>query len=108
MRADGEVVQLATSWLPASIAGGTRIEQVDTGDGGTYARLEELGHRLVRFIEIPRARRATAEEAAHLSIPLGAPVMQVTRIASTEEGSVEVTRMVMDGDRYELVYGIDA
>lgn len=51
MRADGLVVQLAVSRLPRELTSGTAIEQVDTGSGGTYARLEEGGHRLASFTD---------------------------------------------------------
>lgn len=114
MRADGTVVQLATSYLPASIAGDTAIEETDTGPGGTYARLEEAGHTLARFTEAVRARRVTADEAALLQLPVGAPVLQVVRVAYGLHGPggevrpVEVNVMVLHPDQYELIYGIEA
>jgi GntR family transcriptional regulator len=107
MRADGTVVQLATSYLPADVAGGTAIEETDTGPGGTYARLEEAGHRLTHFVETVGARRATADEAALLQVPVGAPVLQVVRVAHAAR-PVEVNVMVLRSDEYELVYEIDA
>lgn len=111
MRADGTVVQLATSYLPASIAGGTRIEETDTGEGGTYARLEEAGHRLTRFTEAVSARRVSADEAALLQVDVGAPVLGVTRVAyaGPKRGRpVEVNLMTLRADLYELVYDLPA
>lgn len=109
MRADGTVVQLATSYLPADIAGGTQIEETDTGPGGAYARLEELGHRLSHFAEAVSSRRATASEAALLQIDVGAPVLAVVRVAYADGGRpVEANWMVLNGELYELVYQIDA
>lgn len=108
MRADGEVVQLAVSWLPVDVAGGTVLEQVDTGSGGTYARLPELGFPLTQFSEATSAPRATADEAAHLGLTTGERALQVVRIAYSGDRAVEVNRMLMRPDRYELVYGIPA
>jgi len=47
---DDKPVLISVSWLPAVIAGGTQIEQPDTGPGGTYARLAEAGHAPDRFL----------------------------------------------------------
>lgn len=107
MRADGTVVQLATSYLPADVAGGTAIEETDTGPGGTYARLEEAGHALTRFVESVSSRRATAAEAALLQLPVGEPVLHVVRVAYAAR-PVEVNLMVLRADEYELVYEIPA
>src|SRR3954451_11116743 len=38
---DGLPVELALSYIPAVIARGTKIAELDTGPGGVYARLEE-------------------------------------------------------------------
>jgi GntR family transcriptional regulator len=109
MRADGKVVQLATSFLPVQIAGGSQIEQADTGPGGTYARLAELGHAPDRFTEAVSARRAAADEAPLLQVAVGAPVLAVTRVAYDASGhAVEVNRMILHADLYELIYQIDA
>jgi len=39
------------SYIPAAFAQNTKIELVDTGPGGIYARLEDAGHILARFTE---------------------------------------------------------
>lgn len=108
MSADGVPVQLATSRLPRAITRGSRVEQENTGPGGTHARLEELGHRLDRAVETVAARPATVEEADLLRLQPGAPVVEVERVVFTVDGApVEVNRMVMTGERYQLVYEID-
>lgn len=102
-------VQLATSWLPIDIARGTRIMHTDTGPGGTYARLAELGHTPARFTEELRARMPTAEETDRLVLPPGTPVLQVVRLAFNEAGRcVEVNRMILDGAAYVLDYSFHA
>jgi GntR family transcriptional regulator len=109
MRADGQVVQVAASHLPADVAGGTRIEEPDTGPGGTYARLGELGHEPSRFTEAVSARRSSVAEADLLQVAPGTPVLQVVRIAYDGAGRpVEATTMVLSAAQYELVYEIDA
>lgn len=109
MSADDAPVQLAVSRLPRSITAGTRIEEVDTGHGGMYGVLEEVGHRLDHFAEYVSSRPATAAEGDQLRLAPGAPVLDVTRIAFDTDGTpVEVNSMVLAGERYELVYEIDA
>jgi GntR family transcriptional regulator len=109
MLADGQPVQLATSYLPLQLVEGTQIEQVDTGPGGTYARLEELGHRLGRFQEDVSARMPLPDEARALRLGAGMPVIRVVRTAFDEQGDpVEVNDMVLAADRYELTYVLPA
>lgn len=109
MLADGQPVQLATSYLPLQLVEGTQIEQADTGTGGTYARLEELGHRLGRFQEDLSARMPLPDEARALRIGAGVPVIRVVRTAFDQQGvPVEVNEMVLAADRYELTYMMPA
>jgi GntR family transcriptional regulator len=108
MRADGLAVMIAVSRLPRSVTRGTAIEEVDTGPGGAYARLEESGHRLDHFEEIVSARMPTPEEASILQLSSGVPVIRVTRVAYAADRAVEVNDMTMAGDRYELIYHIPA
>ena len=107
MHADGVPVQLATSRLPRAITRGTRIEQKDTGEGGSYARLEDAGYTL-RGVEHVTGRPATADESTALRLQPGAPVLEVVRTVYAEDDTpLEVNRMVLAAERYELVYEID-
>ncbi|KPM55675.1 hypothetical protein ACG83_10320 [Frankia sp. R43] len=109
MYGDDTPMQLATSYFPADIARGTPIEQRDTGHGGVYARLEEMGHHLVTpFVERVGARAPSREEREWFGLAQGVPLLTVTRIARTAERPVEVNRMLMRADYYELVYEIPA
>lgn len=102
---DGEPVQIATSYLPAALAGGTRIAEPDTGSGGIYARLAELGAEPVHFTEELRARMPEPDEAEALALPPGTPVIEILRVALTSEGEpVEVNRMLLDAGSYVLDY----
>lgn len=50
---DDKPVQLSTSYYPEALVSGSAITEVDTGEGGAYARLKELGHEPTRFRDIP-------------------------------------------------------
>ncbi|WP_284746465.1 GntR family transcriptional regulator [Amycolatopsis sp. RTGN1] len=105
MRADGLVVQLAVSRLPRTLTRDTAIEQVDTGPGGAYARLEEAEHRIGSFAEHVGARMPTPDEASLMQLAVGVPVITVTRVAFGENGTpLEMNDMVLAADRYELSY----
>jgi GntR family transcriptional regulator len=105
MRADGAVVQLAVSRLPRRFTTGSAIEQVDTGPGGTYARLEEAGHVIGSYAEHVGARMPTPDEASALQLGQGVPVVTVTRVAYRDDGvPLEMNDMVLSADRYELSY----
>jgi GntR family transcriptional regulator len=106
---DGKAVLLSRSWLPAAIAAGTPIAQPDTGPGGTYARLADLGHAPARFREDLRSRMPTPDEADRLDIAPGTPVIDVIRIAVDANNSpVEVNEMTADASAYVFRYEFSA
>jgi GntR family transcriptional regulator len=108
MRADGLPVQLAVSRLPRELTRDTAIEDIDTGSGGVYARLEETGRKLDHFDETVAARMPTQEERTLLHLAPGTPVITVTRVAHTNDRPVEVNDMVLAADRYQLSYRFPA
>jgi GntR family transcriptional regulator len=102
-------VELASSYVPASIAKGTQIEQSDTGPGGIYARIEEAGHVLAEFSEEVAARMPTPEERRRLCLSSGTPVITVRRIAFDSNGiPVELTDTVKAAPSYVLEYRFPA
>ncbi|MFD5557828.1 GntR family transcriptional regulator [Streptomyces sp. NPDC127068] len=106
---DSRPVMLATSYLPLELAEGTAIMRVDTGEGGTYARLSELGHGPMHFREEIRCRLPVAEEAEGLAMPLERPVIKLCRTAyDADLRAVEVNEMTMDSAAYILEYAFDA
>ncbi|MGW5530234.1 GntR family transcriptional regulator [Streptomyces xanthochromogenes] len=106
---DGKPVLLATSYLPMSVVAGSAITQEDTGPGGTYARLAELGRKPVHFREEIRSRMPSKDEAARLSMASGTPVVLICRTAFAGEGQpVEVNEMTLDAASYVLEYDFDA
>ncbi|MFF2792014.1 GntR family transcriptional regulator [Streptomyces sp. NPDC058049] len=106
---DGKPVLFAVSYLPADIVGDSAITRADTGPGGTYARLAELGHAPVHFREEIRSRMPSAGEAQRLSLSMGTPIIQIVRTAFAEGGrAVEINEMTLDSASYVLEYDFDA
>ncbi|WP_225077061.1 GntR family transcriptional regulator [Streptomyces sp. CoT10] len=106
---DGKPVLFATSYLPTSVVAGSAITQEDTGPGGTYARLAELGYKPVHFREEIRSRMPSKDEAAQLSMSAGTPVILLCRTAFANEGRpVEINEMTLDAASYILEYDFDA
>jgi GntR family transcriptional regulator len=104
-------VQLATSYLPLDLAVSARLTYTDTGPGGIYARLAELGHAPARFTERVIARSPLPDEVERLELTtaVGTLVFEITRYAYAESGRcVEVNRMILDATAYELAYNFDA
>jgi GntR family transcriptional regulator len=107
--ADDRPVEVAVSYLPLSIAEGTAIAEIDTGPGGVYARLEDAGHTLDRFVEEVTARMPTAEERRRLELPVGVPVLVVVRTAYDITGTpVEVCDTAKAAPAFVLEYDIKA
>lgn len=106
---DGRPVQHAVSYLPVDLAAGTPITLPDTGPGGVYARLADLGHAPVRFREDIRVDQATPAEQACLRLRRDSPVIRVTRIAyDAGARPVEVNEMALRPHDYLLRYEFDA
>lgn len=106
---DGKPVLLATSWLSADLVAGTPVTEPDTGPGGIYARLAELGRRPARFREEIRSRMPTPDESRDLALPAGVPVTLIARTAYDTEGRpVEVNEMTLDSSAYVLEYEFEA
>ncbi len=105
MRADGLVAQIAVSRLPRELTRGTAIEKINTGDGGTYARLEEAGHVIGSFAEHVGARMPTPDEVSLLQLAGGVPVLTVTRVAYGTGGrALEMNDIVLPASLYQLSY----
>jgi len=106
---EGKPVAWACSYYPADVAEGTQIAQEDTGPGGTYARLEDMGLSPARFREDVTARMPAPDESELLQIPPGTPVLVVRRVAwSGQRRAVEVNVILCDAPAYVLRYEWDA
>ncbi|MGW5647230.1 GntR family transcriptional regulator [Saccharopolyspora sp. NPDC003752] len=107
MSADDQPVMLAVSRLPREITRGTALEEVETGSGGVFARLEEQGYEITGHEEIVSARMPDANERKLLGLG-SCPVLTVRRRTWSGDRVVEVNDMVMSGESYELRYAWDA
>jgi excisionase family DNA binding protein len=102
---DARPVLLSTSCFPAELVAGSPIAEDDTGPGGAYARLADLGHAPVRFREDITVGSASDEEAEGLELTVGDPVLIIRRVAYADSGPVEVNEMTgarRYGRRYEF------
>lgn len=107
--ADGQPVETAVSYLPASVAAGSRIVEADTGPGGIYARLEDMGFELDHFTEEVSARMPTAEERRRLQLTDGVPVVVLVRTAYDTTGRpLEVCDTLKAAPAYVLEYEVPA
>jgi len=105
MYANGEPMQLATSYVPWALAEGTQMVEPDTGPGGIYSRLAEAGHAPVRFVEEVATRMASVDEARFLGYPAPQPVFHLVRTAfDADSRPVEISEQIMAGDRWRLTY----
>lgn len=101
----GAVRQLATSYLPATLARGTILAEADTGPGGIYDRLEDMGHGPLQWSEAISARMPTPVEAELLGLPPGVPVLRIVRLTQSAGGRpLEVNDTRLDADRFEVGY----
>lgn len=102
---DGHTLQLATSYLSADLAAESGIDQVNTGPGGSYARLAEVGRRPVEATERVRGRVAMSDEAEALDLGAGTSIILIERTVKDAEGAVvELNEMTLDATKYILEY----
>jgi GntR family transcriptional regulator len=100
-----EAKQLAASWLPAELTRGTVLEQADTGPGGIYDRLEEMGHGPLEWQEIVTCRMPSEAERELLAAPPGVPLMRVLRLTTSPAGRVlEINDTVWRADQFAIGY----
>lgn len=100
---DGRRVMWARSYLPADVVSGTAIAVANTGPGGTFARLAEIGLTMALFAEEVEVRRPLPEEQKQLRIGADEPVARIIRMNATDdERIVEVTDMVAVGEAYRF------
>jgi GntR family transcriptional regulator len=84
------------------------LEQVSTGPGGIYDRLEEMGHGPLKWRERISARAPSAEDARALRLLPGVPVLHIARVSksSSTDRAVDVTVFVMSAALYEVEHSL--
>jgi GntR family transcriptional regulator len=105
MYANDIPVQLAPSYIPAEIAEGTQIAEVDSGPGGILSRFAELGYRQARITETVKSRPATDEEREFLLLEADQPVLEIWHVGWTEDDrAVEVCVHAVPAGLWSLEY----
>src|SRR5271155_707097 len=92
--------------IRVGIAAGTATEQPDTGPGGTYARLADVGHAPAQFREDLRARMPEPAEArTPQPAPPGHPSSRSSASpAPAPTASSKVNEMIADASSYIFRY----
>ncbi|MFJ5531245.1 GntR family transcriptional regulator [Streptomyces sp. NPDC093261] len=100
----GEPVELVSSYFPAGMAEGTDLEVPEPLNGGVREYLE--ARKKVRFDHVTErvsARLPESDEAAHLALPDGLPVLSVLVVACDASGrALQVSDVLLPADRQEL------
>jgi len=108
MFASSTPVQLADSYIPWEIAEGTQLAERDTGTGGSFSRLADLGHPVMRMHETIRVRTPDLAEMESLKLEEDQRVYAIIRTAWDEAGDpVEVTVHAMPTHFWVLAYDWD-
>lgn len=111
--ADGQPVQLSSSWEPMAITGGTPIVLPEKGPlagKGVVERMRSIGVDVASVVELPRPARATREQANLLGISVGDLVLRIERTIYDDSGRpVETADIVIPDVRREVAYefGVD-
>ena len=102
---DGTPRQLATSYLPADLTRGTILAEANTGPGGIYDRLEEMGHAPLEWSEDVTARAPLHHEATALRLPPGVPLLRITRTTTNPAGRpLEINDTRMSAETFAISY----
>ena len=84
------------------------LSETDTGPGGMYSRMEEVGYRL-HFEETVTCRLPDEREQKQLEITPAQPVLVLWRHCYDQHGRIlDLTHRVVVGERHELVYRYDS
>lgn len=107
--ANDEPTQIADSYFPWPIAKQCpALLQADTGKGGSYGRLAEVGYGPVRFTEEIDVRMPTEPEQRTLDLEATQAVFEICHVAYAASGEpVEVCLHVMPGHLWTLRYSWD-
>jgi GntR family transcriptional regulator len=108
--ANGEPVQLATSWEPLAVTGESLVVLPENGPFagiGVAARMRVIDIEVGEPVERVRARGATQAEARALRCAPGAPVMFIERTYYDQRTgrAVETADITLLGSRWVAEYG---
>lgn len=103
-----QAIQLATSYIPAGLAGELPVlSAAETGPGGIYDRLEDAGYGPLRWAEAITSRMPGPAEARLLQLPPGVPLLRIVRLAASPSGQpLEVNDTRFNAEDWEISYPI--
>jgi DNA-binding GntR family transcriptional regulator len=107
MTADGQPVQLATSYEPAGLTEGTVValpEQGPFAGRGVIERMRSIGIEVDQVLEELSVRAPLLAEAAALGIPPGSAVIAIERLHLSGGRPVETADIVIPAEKYRLRY----
>lgn len=103
--ANNEPTQIADSYYPWDLVKGSQLLEVETGPGGSYTRLAEMGYPIVHFQEDVNVRLPNDAERRTLQLEATQPVFDIVHIALTaDDRRVEAAFHVMPGHLWTLRY----
>ncbi|MFB7425716.1 UTRA domain-containing protein [Streptomyces hydrogenans] len=98
---DDRPVELADSYFPLSVAGGTPLAEPRKVPGGAVTLLKELGYAGVEVVEDVSAALADEKECGHLGLAEGSAVLRLLRLTKTADGTpMEAALMTMPAGRH--------
>ncbi|ELS54317.1 GntR family transcriptional regulator [Streptomyces viridochromogenes] len=104
VEADGEAVELVSSYFPAGLVDGTELDSPEAMPGSPREHLE--ARKRIRFDHVTErvsARLPEGDEAELLDLPVGVPVLSVLVIACDASGqALQVSDVLLPADRQEL------
>ncbi len=107
MTADGQPVQLATSYEPAGLTEGTAVALPEHGPfagRGVIERMHAIGIEVDQVLEELSVRTCLLAEAAALAIPAASAVIAIERTHLSGGQPVETADIVVPADRFRLRY----
>ncbi|MEV7143631.1 GntR family transcriptional regulator [Streptomyces tauricus] len=106
--ADGQPVQLSTSWEPLAVTDGTPVVLPEMGPlagAGVVERMRSIGVEVETAVEVPQPARATQAQANLLGVNVGDLLLKIERTYYDSDGRpVETADIVVPDVRWEVAY----
>ncbi|WP_171064730.1 GntR family transcriptional regulator [Actinomadura soli] len=107
MYADDTLVQIAPSYIPLDIAGGTMLEDTVQTKGGMISTMAQLGYEQEYADEyLTLSRSPTDEETTRFGIGSDQPVFELYHVAYANDRAVEVCVHVGPTHLWNFVYRV--
>lgn len=101
---DEEPWSIEAGYYPLDLAREVGLDSPDDIPGGTIRKLAEAGHVEIAHVDEVTDESADADEAFHLAIPVGSPLLVQIRTAATADRITRVMRYLRLGGRTRLIW----